>query len=340
MGPYVPLVNQKTLDPGPGRWQIPFFMKFLRIVGIGVFLSISLLRAEQQDVAPPNVDAILREIEALELKQKQGKLTTRNAILSQVQAASINGAAAASFYTQAVEEVNFKGKKDKVEAFIAWKKAHSDLLRSKEMQTALLLHLKYLLMAMQRKDLEKPEVQLPAIMAYLNELISSDDLFANQKPPTDETRSLLDKPLNQSVFAQWLRLGEWLPDDKVWESQPGDIPGILEKNVRTVMREKKDPQLIQTWDLEMKVEADRITANRSDHQADRFNTVTRPRLQFKQSQDMIEIGQPNRALNEMIMLVRTYPSHQDFPSWVEKIRELIMPASAQTSPQSPPDTAP
>lgn len=335
-------------------------MKFPRFVGIGVFLSISLLHAQQQDAPPPNLEAIMKEITALEQKQKQGKISERNAIIGQIQSVASNGQTAASFYSQAVEEVQFKGKKDKVEAFTAWKKTHSDLLRSKEMQTALLLHLKYLLLALQRKELENPETQLPAVMAYLNELIAADDLFANQMPPpdaakgrpdkpadrggkqpafSDEIKNLLLKPLGQSVFAQWMRLGEWLPDEKTWESKPGDVAGILEKNVRTAMREKKDPQLIQTWDLEMKVEADRITAGRSDYQADEFNAVTRPRLQFKQAQDMIVVGQPNRALAGMITLARSNPGHPDFSIWVGKIRELIKSASAQTSPQSPPDNA-
>jgi len=314
-------------------------MNFPRLVGICVFLSVSLLRAEQQDVAAPNTEAILKEIEGLEQKQKQGKVSERNTIIKQIQGAASSGPSAAGFYTQAVEDVQFKGRKDKVEAFIAWKKAHADLLRSKEMQTALLLHLKYLLLSLQRKDLEKPETQIPAVMAYVNELISCDDLFAKQNPPSDETRGLLDKPVGQSVIAQWLPLGEWLPDDKTWESRPGNVPGILEKNVRSVMREKKDPQLIQTWDLEMNVEAARITAGRSEHKADQFNTVTRPRIQFKQAQDMILIGQPNRGLTAIIALVRTNPWHPDFGIWVAKIRELIKPASAQTSPPAAPDTA-
>lgn len=276
----------------------------------------------------------------MELKQKQGKISERKALFGAIQSAAASGPAAANFYTQAVEEVNFKGKKDKVEAFAAWKKSRSDLLRSKEMQTVLLLHLKYLMLALQRKELEKPETQLPAVMAYLNELIACDDLLADQKPPNDETRGLLDKPLSQSVFAQWLRFGEWLPDEKTWEGRPGNVPGILEKNVRLVMRQTKDPQLIQTWDLEMKVEAGRITTGRSEHQADQFNAVNRPRMQFKQAQDMLVLGQPNRALELMITLVRTSPSHPDFPIWVAKIRELVKPASAQTSPSPAPDTAP
>ena len=314
-------------------------MNFPRLVGIGAILSISVLHAQPQDVSAPNVETVLKEIEGLEQKQKQGKITERSTLLKQIQSAAASAQAATAFYTQAVEDVQFKGKKDKVEAFIAWKKSHVDLLRSKEMQTALLLHLKYLLLSLQRKGLEKPETQTPAVMAYVNELISCDDLFSKQYPPSDETRSLLDRPVGQSVIAQWLPLGEWLPDDATWESRPGNVPGILEKNIRSVMRDKKDPQLIQTWDLEMNVEAARITAGRSEHKADQFNTVTRPRLQYKQAQDMILIGQPNRGLTSIIALVRANPWHPDFGIWVARIRELIKPASAQTSPPAPPDTA-
>lgn len=322
------------------------FMNTPRFVAIGVFLSVSLLHAQQQDVAPPDLTALTKEIEALEQKQKLSKASEKSMMMAKIQAAMANGPAAANFYTQAVEEVQFKGKKDKVDAFIAWKKSHDDFLRSREMQTTLLLHLKYLLLSLQRKDLEKPETQLPAVMAYLNELVAADALFLDQPapkpagsqkkapaPPMDERKGLLEKPLSQSVFAQWFRLDEWLPDGKSWELKPGDVAGILEKNVRSVLRAKKDPQLIQTWDLQIKVEADRITSGRSVHQADEFNEVTVPQLLFKRAQDMTVIGQPNRALTETITLVRTHPAHPDFDQWLDKIREAIKSSPGRTSPQ-------
>jgi len=300
-----------------------------RFIAIVLFLSVSVIRAQQQDIAPPDLTALAREIETLEQRQKQGKLTEKNSLLGQIQTAASSGPAAANFYTKAVEEVQFKGKKDKPEAFSDWKKSHDDMLRSKEMQTALVLHLKYLLLSLQRKGLEKPEVQLPALMAYINELVAADDLFfaspappdpKKKGPPKDEWKSLLDSPLTASVFAQWLRLDEWLPEAKNWELKPGDLAGILDKNVRSVLRDKKDPQLIPTWDMQMKVEAERITSGRLAHKADEFNTVTKPRLLFKRAQDMAVIGQPNRGLVEVVALVRAYPSHPDFSAWLDYIR--------------------
>lgn len=320
-------------------------MSIPRFVFASTFLSISLLQAQQQDAPPPDLNALAKEIVALELKQKQSKLSEKSMLLAKIQAASASGPAAANFYADAVEAVQFEGTPGKGEAFQEWRKSHEELLRSKEMQTAIQLHLKYLLLAIQRKEIENPGTQLPALMDYVADLVAADDLFVKappppvegkkkKAPPQDERTALLDKPLGQSVFSQWLRLDPWLPDAKSWEVKPGDVAGILEKNIRPLLREDKSPNLIQTWDLQMKVEADRITTGRSEYQADSFNSVTRPQLLFKRAQDMILLGQPNRALGEMMVLVRTYPTHPDFAQWLGKVRELIKPnSSAQTSPQ-------
>ena len=234
----------------------------------------------QQDVSAPNAELLLREIEAMEGKQKEAKLQEKKALLGAILSAAASGSSAASFYEKAVEEVQFKGKKDKVVAFLEWKKANADLMRSKEMQAALLLHLKYLSLALQRKGMEHPETMIPGLMAYVNDLVAADKVFADQKQKPNEQRNLLDQPLAQSVFSQWLKLDQWLPEAKVWEPKPGDLAGILEKNVRPLLREKKDPQLLQTWDMQLNIEAGRITEARSEYQIEKFNSSTRPTLLF------------------------------------------------------------
>jgi hypothetical protein len=300
-------------------------------------LSVSpALRAQQdppaaQDVPAPNAESLLREIEAMEGKQKDAKAREKKELLGLVQSATASGVAAANFYERAVEEVDFAGRKDKASAFVDWKKSKADLLRSKEMQTALLLHLKYLSLALQRKGMENPEAMTPALMAYVGELVAADRDFLEQKQKPDEQKKLLEQPLGQSVFAQWLKLGQWLPEDKIWEQRPGDVAGILEKNLRPLFREKKDRQILQTWDIQLKLEADRITQGRSEHQIDKFNSTTRPTLQFKRAQDMVAIGQPNRGLVEMVAVIRANPSHPDFANWLATVRGLLKPAD--TSPQ-------
>jgi hypothetical protein len=149
---------------------------------------------------------------------------------------------------------------------------------------------------------------------------------------------LLNKSLAESVFVKWLRLGPWLPKGEDWELTPGNFSGILGKNIRPVLRAARDQQLLGTWELEMKVLADRVTFGRLEHQADEFNNVTRPRLQFSRANDMIEIGQTNRGITEIYTMVKTYPQHPDFGKWVQRLRELLKPAAPV--PAAVPDTTP
>ena len=85
----------------------------------------------------------------------------------------------------------------------------------------------------------------------------------------------------------------------------------------------------------MKLEAEGATKAHLEHQSEVFNNVTRQRLIFQRAQDMVILGQPNRAVSEMVNLVKSYPEHPDFQIWVAKIRELIKrPATPTgTSPQ-------
>jgi len=294
-----------------------------------LLLASGLHAAPVEDAAELNADALLKEIAGMEEQQKAAKTKEQASLIAAVRAAQASGTAAANFYEKAVEAIQFQGRKDKAAAFVDWKKANADLLRSKEMQTALLLHLRYLQMALERRGMEHPEVMVPQVLAYVNNLVANDKLFLGQGKPPKEAKNLLDQPLGPSIFSQWLQLGPWLPEDKIWESKPGDVAGILEKNVRGLLREQKDPLVLQTWDLQLKIEAERITEGRSQHEIDKFNTLTRPRLLFLRAQDMVVVGLPNRGAGEMVVLIRANPSHPDFATWVTAVRGLLTKPSAE-----------
>ncbi len=304
-----------------------------------LLLGISSAALAQTDLAPPNPDALLRELEMIEKKRDETKNSARNAILARVQKASSSGTNASILYIDAVEAVNFQGKQNKVEDFINWKKTNGDALRSREAQLALTLYLKYAALSMLRRGSEKPLEFVAPSLAYLDELIAATDSVRSAKP--DDVRNLLSRPVGQSVIAQYLGIAPFLPEDKSWEASPGNVNGILEKNIRPALREAKDPALLQTWELQLKYEADRVTQDRSAHQIEQFNSVNRPRLIFQRAKDMALLGQPNRALNEMVGLVRANPTHPDFAAWVAEIRKgLSTPATPETSPAADPGSAP
>jgi len=332
-------------------------MMFPRFLSTGVLLVATLSRAVSapQDAAAVNADAILRDLDQIEQQQKQAIRSARITAISQIKAAASNGTAAANLYEKAIEATQFDGIRNKGSSFTDWKSSHADMLRNKEMQTMLLLHLKYLVLSMERKGSDKPELFAPPALSYAVEVAAFDPVLLKQAEAIKENTGqkediammkevqkmkdeLLTKSLAESVFVKWLRLGSWLPKADDWELAPGNISGILEKDVRPFLRQAKNPQLIETWEFEMKVLADRITFGRLEHQAEEFNTVTRPRLQFSRASDMVEIGQKNRAATEIYTMIKTYPQHPDFGKWVQSLREMLKPA--EPAPAASPEAVP
>ncbi len=290
--------------------------------------TLSSLSA-QQDGPPINVDSVLRELAALEDKQKQTHQQALASAINTLRPGSGGGSSASNLYQSAVEATRFEGLRDKVSAFIDWKKQNSDLLRSSEMQAALGLHIRYLLLSIQRSQAEDGKEFVQPSLDYVDDLRRLLDSLDKMDKVPDQIRDLLNKGINDSLFTKWLRLGPWLPGAKDWEANPGNLSGILEKNVRTVFREEKSPKVIDTWDYEMQFEAARVTTGRLAHAADSFNTVNRPKMEFSRANDMILSGQKNRGTAEILTLVRTYPTHPDFGTWVARLKELLTP-SAQT----------
>lgn len=314
-------------------------------------VSLSAAHA-QQDAPPVNADAILQELQQIEQQQKQALLSARQSAMSQIKLGASSGSAAADLYERAVEDIQFEGTRNKGGAFADWKAGKAALLRTKEVQAALMLHLRYLAMSMERKASDKPELFVPPSLAYVNELVGVDALFikqaqsAAQPANSDRDREqqaldresiklkdeLLGKSIADSVFVKWLRLGSSLPKGEDWELNPGNLSGILEKNVRMPLRQAKNPTLLATYEQEMKFLADRVTSTRREHDATEFNTILRPRLQLARANDMAELGQKNRAVNEIFLLVKTYPQHPDFGKWLQRLRELLTPAAPAETP--------
>ncbi len=332
-------------------------MKFLHfpLCAFGLALISPCLHA-QQDAPAVNVDSILRDLDTIEQQQKQTIVSAKQNALNMLKAAVANPG---SLYSQAIEEVTFEGKPNKAAAYADWKAANGDLLRSKEMQTILSLHLKYLILSLERGSSDQPELFVMPSLAYANELFNTDSLFQKQekrsdRPTTDREKQeqalnnqingakkeLLDKSVADGVFAKWLRLGQWLPKGDSWELTPGNLAGILEKNVRGELRAKKDPRLIDTWDMEMKLLADRATSGRLDFVAADFNTVTRPKMIFSRANDLIIVGQKNRGISDIYLIVKSNPQHPDFSKWVARLRELLQKPAEATAAVAAPSTSP
>ena len=97
----------------------------------------------------------------------------------------------------------------------------------------------------------------------------------------------------------------------------------MEKNVRKPLRAKNDPRILQTWDMQIAQETATVTESNSKQQADIFNQTRLPDLLFRKAQDTAAIGQPNRALGEVMILVRNYPATPSMQDWITTARGLL-----------------
>jgi hypothetical protein len=310
-------------------------------IALGVFLPSG--RA-QQDSSPVNVEAILRDLAKIEAKQIQDLESSRNSAISKIRAAATSPSAAKSLYKQAVEETQFAGVPGKGAAFADWKSSMSDVLRSKELEAALHLHLTYLMLSLDRGGSDEPERFVAPSLAYVLELARADQEFLDFAQDLDEAGKknpalkqvaklcddLLKKSLTASPFVKWLRMESWLPKGE-WELAPGNLSGILEKNVRTFMRQAADPKVVGTWEIEMKIEAARATAGGRAHDATDYNALKGPQLRFSRAKDMMVVGQKNRGATEVYALVKEFPLHPDFGTWLNALRAMLAPA-AEASP--------
>jgi hypothetical protein len=302
-------------------------------------VSVFSVHAER-DASPINTEQFLKEVTQLELKQKEQLRAGKAEIIATFQNAAQSGSTAARLYEEAIEVTQFNGRKEKSQAFSDWKKKNADLLRSQEMGTALQLHLRYLIMSLQRAASEKNADFVNPSLSYINDLskILLDQAKGTAFPP--ETKALLERSIADSVFTKWMLLTPWLPKANEWELNPGNIDGIFEKNIRQSLRTEMSPRLIETWDQQMKIQADRITLGRLDYEADKFNNVTQPRMVFSRANDMILIGLKNKGCTEILQLLRSRPEHPDFPQWAAKIRDTLSSRPAAESPSPTPEPTP
>jgi len=274
--------------------------------------------AAAQDAPPVETAAALADLAALQEKHERSAEARRREAIALLRPAVQSGAAATRLYEDAVEN---QGQPDMTE----WKKKNAELLRAKPFEAALQLRLRYLLLSLERGRAPEGAARWAApslqYAAELARLLTDKGFNAGPK----EAREMLQTPLGEGPFVRWLRLGPLLPSGDLWEQVPGDLGGILEKNVRTPWRKDGDPRLDESWQLELTagVALAEMRVGRGGRAIEDFNNYTAPSLLFRRARDRAAAGQPNRAATDLLDLARRHPAHPEFPAWAETLREML-----------------
>lgn len=301
-------------------------MKPPALLVVASLLATALHAQNVQDANPLDAAQVLREIESFEKKQTDMAKARQQQLLEQLRAGLGAGTAAGRLYEEAVRATQFAGKDNEAHQAAEWGRKNDDLLRNPAMEAAIQFHLRYLMLGLERPSQTGTDAAADSF-AYAVELAkaNADDSFKNAPKEANE---LLNKPVQEGVFARWLMIEDRLPKGKDWEPNAGNLQGILEKNVRGAWRESKNPQLLRSWDLQIESLNTSVKESAGTAGAERITTLALPSTVFGRANDKALLGQPNRAAGEILQLVRTHPAHPDWSRWVARLKELLAPTPA------------
>jgi hypothetical protein len=321
-----------------------------------VLLSSSLVLTAQDLPAPQNPDSLLRELDQITKNAETHEQQRRNEAISRIQSAASSPTASVELYLQALDGTKYL---DKHSDFLDWKQKNQDVIRHPSYQNAAQLQLRYLLLGLQRSEKCDALAQINESLAYLNSLQSLhflDDPFVPPPPPkgyqiqpcpsdkvTKEASDLMSKPLTGYPVVEWLQIKDLLPD-KDYNGSAGDYFGILEKNVKPPLKMGRDPRLSGVWDLQINTATTLVNSSKDSQKIAAFKIEKLPNMLFGKCSDLAAIGQPNRAVTQMMALIRAYPANPSVPDWIAAAKNLItnapVPPPITTNPVVPATPAP
>lgn len=316
-----------------------------------ILSAITVTSLQCQDLPPPqNPTALLKELDQIANGSQALGQKRRTEAISRIQAASSSGISSVELYLNALDATKYA---DKHQEFLDWKQKNQEIFRHASFQNAAQLQLRYLLLALQRTEQRDALAQVPDSLSYLNSLSSLHFLEEPYSPQPQqkgaktqpassdqvlpESVTLIKQPLSDASVVEWLQIKDLLPEGEDFEKSSGNYSGILDKNVKSPLRKKKDPRLPGVWDIQITTESALASANKSQQKSDAFKTTRLPELIFGKLKDTAEIGQPNRAVTEMMKLIQSYSSNPSAQEWIDTARGLLnnqpsAPAKGMPSP--------
>ncbi len=346
-------------------------MKLRLLATIVSIPALSL--AQTQDAPPVDIRQLLEALKAIREQHDVTLKTRKQNAYQQVMAAAASGTAAAAFWKQAVKEVQFVGADHQAAKLSDWKDGDGDALNSKEGQNAARLHLYWLGLSLQHAMGTETKQMLQNIIDFTKQIRADEDIMAkldntierakDRKDKKDAVEELTIKRVHDQILrtavgsspvARWLQLGELLGDDgkkrgqraepradgkpdapNGWEQTPGNVDGIFGLIILPEFRATKDPRLLEYWEVRLKQETERAAEKKLDVDQRDWTQVRRPGLLWARAQDVMLLGQKNRAIGEMFNLVKTFPQHPNVQGWISAIEGAIAPP-ASTTPTVPP----
>lgn len=129
--------------------------------------------------------------------------------------------------------------------------------------------------------------------------------------------------------------------DDAWPMVPGDLEGIHQALILPEYRAAKDPRILEYWERIIRRETEAVAKKKVDYEEKRFAEIRRPELFWGRAQDLYSIGLRNRAITEMVAVVRANPLHPSADGWISQLEGYMgAPARNTTAAAPTPATTP
>lgn len=319
-------------------------------------LTAALSPLSAQDASPVDIAQLLQALRSLRESQASQIKTLKQRALQEVQAAAASGPAAAAAWQEAVRVTQMEGASKEGAQLRAWKEQEGEALKEKESQNAARLFYMWLGITLQRSSGVAVKDLLPAITQYTRELAADQQAMevfeerlkrdkeaaATMKSPNAKEKTkdeaaakrmhdeILRRGLAGSPPVLAMKIAEHLRIQN-WEGSPGNLDGIFENIVLPELRNQRDPRLLEYWDQKIRKESEAVAKAKLAFETEKFLQVRRPELAWRRAQDVLALGQRNKAIGDMFNVIKTYPTHPSAGEWIGKLEQLLAPPSPGAS---------
>jgi hypothetical protein len=333
-----------------------------------IVASLSVPAFSQLNDAPPvDMKQLLQGLKQFKEQNETGLKTRRNNAYQQIMAAAATNEKAAAYWAESVLAVQFAGVDRQTQAVRDWQKGEGEGLKVKECANAARLHLVWLGLTIQHsagaetkqllpsvvdftKQLEADEAGITKVAEQIDKLKSNVKRGAPNKALSEDTHakklhdSILRMSVTNSPVAKRLQIADLLGDvakkkkkgddagPPAWEMVPGNVNGIYSAIILPEFRASKDPRLLDYWDMVIRKGQENIYAGMPDFEERQWSQIKRPSMLWARAQDLLIIGQRNRAITEMYNLIKAYPQHPDAAGWIAQLEGIISPGVPAPAP--------
>jgi hypothetical protein len=329
-------------------------MKRAFLLSAAAFWLAGPILAETPDAAPVDVRQLLEVLKQVKDQNEVGLKSRRSNAYQQVAAAAASNERAVAFWKEAVKTVQFEGAKQEGSQIRDWREGDGEALNDRLCANAVRLHLNWLALHLQHASGAETKTLLPKVIEHASAAMAAHEAaeqFADNLQKAKErnpgspgarknvqedsiVKRVHDQIMRLSVsngpVSRWMQLGDLLDKGKdagSWEPVAGNADGIYTSVIMPEFRATKDPRLLEYWDMMLKREGERAAKRQLDIEQREWNTVKRPAILWERAQDVMLLGQRNRALGEMINILKTYPQHPSTPKWIGQLEALVVPAA-------------